>query len=456
MKDFIFLTLALLCLSGVAQADELADKVDRLAAPYVESKTVVGMTIGVIQGENKVVRGYGELSVKDSKVPDGKTIYEIGSISKVFTGILLADAMVEGRVSLVTPADELLPDSVKMPRREESSPIRLWHLSTHTSGLPRLPDNLAPADPENPYADYNGQQLAQFLQKFQPRKRPGEEMSYSNLGAGLLGELLASQQKTDYGSLLEQEIAQPLKMADTRVALDQSQKQRLATPHVAGGTVSRNWDFLKLAGAGGVRSDADDMLKFAEAQLHPPKNDLGTAINIAWQVHQQPIGENDFAMGLGWHVARDGATRWHNGQTGGYHAAIFVNRKVDAAVVILANTATHDIDTLAEQIMRMLAGSSEQPRKFAEVLEVSPEKMKRYVGKYQIVPGAVFTVTVKDDQLLVGLTGQPTFRVFPRSETEWYYKVVEATLTFQVDKSGKCNSVVLHQNGIKQTAKRIE
>ncbi|QDU86860.1 D-alanyl-D-alanine-carboxypeptidase/endopeptidase AmpH precursor [Pirellulimonas nuda] len=442
---------------SAADADaELAAQVDRLAQPYADSGTVVGMSVGVRKGDQSVVRGYGRFSADDARAPDGKTVYEIGSVSKVFTSLLLADAVANNRVSLVTPVDELLPAGVVMKRRDAALPIRLWHLATHTSGLPRLPDNLDPSDPNNPYADYDGRRLAAFLVTNQPRKKPGEEMAYSNFGAGLLGELLAQEQKTSYAALLESQVAAPLGLTDTRIKLSDDQQARLAPPHLDGGPKGHTWDLNKLAGAGGIRSTTDDMLRFAGAQLHPPEGKLGQAIDLAWQVHQKPIAEADFAMGLGWHVARDGDTRWHNGQTGGYHAAVFVSRKHDAAAVVLTNTATGEVDQLAEQLVRMLAGASEKPRKFDKRVVVAPETMERYVGKYQIQPGAVFTVAVEGDQLMVGLTGQQMLPVYPRSDTKWFYKVVDAELTFKVDRAGRCNTLELFQNGVRQTAKRIE
>ncbi|UUO07790.1 serine hydrolase [Blastopirellula sp. J2-11] len=456
MKTSATIAILFLLFASVAQAADLAEQMDRLAKPYIDSETVVGMSIGIIQGDKTVVRGYGELSADDSQVPDGKTIYEIGSISKVFTGLLLADAVVEGRVSLETPAEDLLPEGFSMRRSEKDQPIQLRHLATHASGLPRLPDNLKPADPYNPYADYTDQRLAEFLAGHQPNKQPGASMEYSNLGAGLLGTLLAFERKTNYESLLQERIATPLKLVDTGITLNAEQQKRLASPHIAGGTPGHTWDFDALAGAGAIRSDVDDLLKFAQAQLDPPAGKLGAAIDVAWRVQQKPLDKNDFAMGLGWHVARDGSTRWHNGQTGGYHSSLFVSRKLDAAVVVLTNTATGEVDALAEQLMRMLAGAEEKPREFAKQLEVAPAKMQRLAGKYQLAPGAVFTVSVQDDKLLVGLTGQPMLRVYPRSETVWFYKVVDATLTFQVNDSGRSVSVELFQNGVRQTAKRVE
>lgn len=437
-------------------AEPLPGLVDRLAQPYVESETIVGMTIGVIRGEETAVRGFGTFSGSDPRVPDGKTIYEIGSVSKVFTSLLLAEAVADGRLSLVTPVDELLPKGVTMPRREKTLPIRLWHLATHTSGLPRLPTNLEPSDPNNPYADYDGKRLAAFLNEYQPRKRPGEASEYSNFGAGLLGELLAREQKGSYEKLLKTRIVEPLGLDDTTIRLTADQAKRLAPPHLGGGTPGHAWDLGKLTGAGGIRSTVDDLLTFAAAQLDPPPGELGHAIDLAWTVHQKPIAPTDFAMGLGWHVARDGSTRWHNGQTGGYHSAVFVSRHLDAATIVLTNTATGEVDRLAEELMQAIAGMPVEPREFDPLPEISPEAMNRLVGRYAITPAFVMTVTVAEGRLMIGATGQSTFPMIPESETLWRHSAVDAKAEFEINASGECKTLYLLQNGLRQAAKRID
>jgi D-alanyl-D-alanine-carboxypeptidase/D-alanyl-D-alanine-endopeptidase len=454
IKSLAAAVAASLVATGAGAQPKLDALVDRLAQPYVDSDTVVGMTVGVIHGDDQAVRGFGAYSKADSRTPDGKTIFEIGSVSKVFTGLLLADAVVQGRVTLNTPVNELLPKGVAIQPRGDQ-PIALWHLSTHTSGLPRLPDNLAPSDPNNPYADYNGKQLGAFLNACRLRKRPCEVSDYSNLGAGLLGLVLAREQKTDYASLLQQRIAEPLGLSDTTIKLEEEQRSRLAPPHVEGGSAGHNWDFDTLAGCGAIRSTADDLLTFAKACLDPQEGELREAVGLSWCVHQKPIEEGDFAMGLGWHIAHDGQTRWHNGQTGGYHAAVFVNRPLKIAVVVLTNTATMEVDALAQDLVVACAGQNVKPREFEKAPEVSAEVLQSYAGKYRLAPGFEFTVSVEGDNLMVGLTGQPTHQVYPRSDTEWYYKVVDATLTFKVDGKGKCTAVELFQNGVRQTAKRI-
>ena len=431
------------------------DRIDRLVQPYLENEIVVGMTIGVLHREHKEIIGYGRMSKEDGRVPGGDTVYEIGSVSKVFTGMLLADAVLQGHVKLDQPAAELLPSGVRMPSRGKRA-ITLKDLSTHVSGLPRLPDNLKMVNPANPYAHYTVEDLYAFLNSYKLRRAPGEKSEYSNIGCGLLGHLLARRQNTTYEQLLRKRVVAPLNLTSTTITLNHEQQARLAPPHLGSGQLASNWELPVLAGAGAIRSTASDMLRFVGANLAPPAGKTGEAIEMAWEIHQKPITRGEFAMGLGWHVARDGSSRWHNGQTGGYHSMLLVNREIETGVVLLTNTATGEVDQLAQDIMRMIAGAKVEPRTFEKSLVVKPEVMQRYAGKYELVPGIVFTVTVKNNKLMVGLTGQPTFQVHARSETEWFYKVVEATLRFEVDDNGKCDSLELFQMGIRQKAKRID
>ena len=452
---FVALTQLLSNPSNLLAKETIASRVDPLVQPYLDNDVVVGLTVGILQQDKRSVLGYGHLSAADKRRPDGNTVYEIGSVSKVFTGLLLADAVRQGRVQLDQLAGDLLPKDVNMPAHEKRA-ITLQDLATHVSGLPRLPDQFTPADWTNPYADYSTDQLHAFLNRHQLTRAPGEKSEYSNLGMGLLGHLLAQNAKQSYEQLLRERIAKPLKMADTSITLNKQQQSRLAPPHSGDGKPAANWDIPTLAGAGAIRSSTNDMLRFAQANLSPPTSDFGKAVELAWKIHQKPLESGNLALGLGWHVARDGSTRWHNGQTGGYHSMLLVSRDHDAAVVLLANTATGKVDQLAEDILRMLAGAEVEPRSFEKSIEVSAEVMQRYVGKYELAEGIHFTVTVEDDKLMVGLTGQPSLQVFARSETEWFYKVVAASITFQVDDQGKCQALELFQNGVRQTAQRLE
>jgi D-alanyl-D-alanine-carboxypeptidase/D-alanyl-D-alanine-endopeptidase len=321
------------------------------------------------------------------------------------------------------------------------------------SGLPRIPDNMKFADMNNPYADYREKDLYAFLNHHKLAQAPGTKSEYSNLGAGLLGHLLSLKAKSTYEDLVRNRIALPLKMSNTKITIDKKSQSRLAPGHLGDGQPAANWDLSVLAGAGGVRTTVNDMLLFAAANLAPPKDKLGEAIEMAWTIHQKPIKKGDASLGLGWHVTPDG-TRWHNGQTGGYHSMILINRKTKSSVILMTNTSTSEVDQLASDILRMISGAKVAPRNFAKAVNVPAEALRKFVGNFELAPGVVFTVKAVDGKLMIGLTGQPSYQVFARSETVWFYKVVDATITFNVDRNGKCGSLVLFQNGIKQTAKR--
>ena len=131
---------------------------------------------------------------------------------------------------------------------------------------------------------------------------------------------------------------------------------------------------------------------------------------------------------------------------------------IGVGVVVLANTAAGEVDVLAETLIRILAGAHAPPREFqeSEIVTVSARVMARYPGRYELAPGVLFTVSVEDEHLMVELTGQSAYRVFPRSDTEWFYKVVEATITFKVDQNDQCNGLELFQNGVRQLARRVD
>src|SRR5215467_7311064 len=181
-----------------------------------QQKQAVGIVVGVIEPTGRRVVAYGNLANGDPRPLDGDTIFEIGSISKVFTSLLLADMVRRKEVSLDDPAARYLPEHVRMPERNGKS-ITLLDLSTHTSGLPCVAGNPKPKDPANLYAGYTVNDLYEFLSSYTLQRDPGSEFEYSNLGAGLLGHLLAYCAGTDYESLIRMRITAPLGMPDTRI-----------------------------------------------------------------------------------------------------------------------------------------------------------------------------------------------------------------------------------------------
>jgi CubicO group peptidase (beta-lactamase class C family) len=438
---------------AAAPADNsLSVRVKRLAQPWIDANKVVGISIGFLKDGRSHTVHLGQTN-DQGNTPDDDTVYEIGSASKVFTGILLADAVVRGSVRLNQPVQDLLPEGVTMPVWK-GRVITPADLSVHRSALPRIAGNMPMSKRDDPYADYSSSLALAFLNTHKLRHSPGTKHEYSNLGTALLGYLIAEQAKVDYDDLLQQRISQPLGMSATRVRPDAAMKAHLTTPHVAVGQPTKVWDFSDMPGAGGILSSTHDMLLFAEANISPPDNMTGKAIELAWKKHRNRDSTGP-AMGLGWHFAGDDTTRWHNGQTGGSHSMVMINRERGLAVVVLANTGVMELDKLAHNVMKTMAGLDVKAQSFEKTMRISDEVMQRYEGQYQLTPAFVFTVSVKRKQLIVGITNQPDQQVFPRSETEWFYKGVDATLKFQLDASGKCEALQLIQNGSVQTARRI-
>src|SRR5271157_2778321 len=226
MREALSFTLAMILFAAIAGAQSPPNA---LVPPDSEIRKIlveridtfhqgVGIVVGVIEPQGRREVAYGSLNQGDSRPLDGDTIFEIGSVTKVFTSLLLADMVQRGEVALTDPVARYLPSQVKMPERGGRQ-ITLQDLATHTSGLPRLPSNLNPKDPANPYADYSVDQLYQFLSGYQLTRDIGSQSEYSNLGGGLLGHVLARPAGMDYEALVKSRICEPLGMKSTGITL---------------------------------------------------------------------------------------------------------------------------------------------------------------------------------------------------------------------------------------------
>ena len=418
------------------------------------AKASPGIVVGIIDEQGTRVVSYGNPKQGSAVVVDGETLYEIGSVTKVFTTELLADMVVKGEVKLEDPVSKYLPASVKVPERNGRQ-ITLLDLATQTSALPRLPDNMAPADSNNPYADYTVEQLYKFLSSYTLTRDIGAKYEYSNLGMGLLGHVLALKAGTNYEALVTARLCRPLGMKDTAITLSADAQKRLASGHSRIGQPVSNWDIPTLAGAGALRSTVDDMLKFVAANLtltnaalkdamsmtHTPRVDVGPGMKIS----------------LGWHVAtsRGAELVWHNGGTGGYRSFIGFDKQRQRGVVVLSNSE-NGIDDLGFHLLEPKYPLEKMAKsKVPSIVPVKAEVLKQYVGRYQLQEQFFFNVRIAGDHLQVQLTGQSYLNFFPESEVKFFCDVVDAQISFQKDIPGKVVSLTLHQNGLDQVAKKI-
>ena len=298
------------------------------------------IAIGVIDQDGIRYYNFGSRNSTGAEVNE-HSIFEIGSISKTFTATLLADQVLNGNLNSDDPVNNILSDSVKISISGNQQ-ITLGHLSDHTSGLPRMPSNFNPANPNNPFADYTVAQLYDFISFYKPIREVGAEFEYSNLGVGLLGHVLSLQTGKTYEDLLSEVITVPLEMDETRITIDEKMKNNLAEGRDEFGHKAENWDFGSLAGAGAIRSSTSDMIKYISAQLGFTETSLSKAIELTHQKrhNKYPVkeGEDTIALGLGWIITpkSEGDIYWHNGGTGGYRTYLGFNKSLRKGVVVLA------------------------------------------------------------------------------------------------------------------------
>jgi D-alanyl-D-alanine-carboxypeptidase/D-alanyl-D-alanine-endopeptidase len=422
----------------------------------------VGIVVGMIGPDGRKVVPYGALEKGDPRVLNGDTVFEIGSVTKVFTSLLLSDMAQRGQVALTDPVSKYLPDSVRMPQRNGKQ-ITLQDLATHTSGLPRLPANLKPKDSANPYADYSVAQMYEFLSSYELPRDIGSQYEYSNLGGGLLGHVLTRYAGMDYEALVRARITVPLDMKSTSVALSPEMKARMAAGHDGKMKPVANWDLPTLAGAGALRSTANDMLTFLAANLGYTKSPLAPAMAAMLDV-RRPSGTPGLEVALAWHIYSrppDDTVIWHNGGTGGYRSFIGYDAKTRIGVVVLANAGTAaGVDDIGLHLLNakapLLNASAFLPAKERKQVAVDPKLFDRYAGRYQLAPNFVLTITREGERLFAQATGQPKFELFAEGDTEYFLKAVDAQITFEVDAGGAVNQLVLHQAGQNIPAKRID
>ncbi|MGA2153209.1 MAG: serine hydrolase [Bryobacteraceae bacterium] len=463
MKMIYRIAIPLMLLAAAARAQSPAPtdaEIRRILAERVDERhNAVGMVVAVIEPSGTRIVAYGKPAKDDARPLNGDTVFEIGSITKVFTVLLLADMAQRGEVKLDDPIAKYLPEGVKAPQRNGKQ-ITLEELATHTSSLPRLPNNFSPKDAANPYADYSADKLYAFLNSYQLPRDPGEKWEYSNLATGLLGHLLSLRAGKDYETLVVSRIATPLGMASTRITLTPEMKERMAAGYNAALEPTRLWDFQALAGGGALRSTANDLIAFLAANLGYKKSPLQPAMAAMLEV-RIPGPALNFQQALGWHIMQHNGRDlfWKDGGTYGFASFIGFDAKAKVGVVVLANSFSLTSGVADEVGLHLLDTSmplAGAPVKERQAIAVDPKILEGYVGRYQLAPTFFIAITREDDRLYEQATGQPKLQVFAESEKEFFLKGVDAQITFKTGAQGRATELTLHQNGLDQRAPRME
>ena len=436
MKRSILGVLLCLCTVALLSAKPPQDIQARLDA-FVDGSPG-GVSVAWVDKDGSAFFHAGSVSQGDPRPITPDTQYELGSVTKVFTALLLVESERLGRVSRNDAAARyLLPPGDA--DQAVLSKITLLSLATHTSGLPRLPSNIGPNPDANPdpYAGYDRPMLVAALRTDGPGAPAGRGMAYSNFGAAVLGEALASAWGTSYADALREHVLAPLGMSSTVLGLAGGAASAALAPGHLRGAAHGAWTFQAFAAAGALRSSARDMALFLGACLDGD----GKALNGANTAAAQPMYAADAGghIGLGWLITDDPERPvvWHNGATAGSHAFVGYCKAAGQGVVILVNDQ-RPCEALG---FGLLGATLPKPR--VDSVADAPS----YVGRYPLTPEFSIDIRVLDGGLLGQATGQPPFGMHPIATDRFSIVGVPAEISFERDASGMITALVLHQNG---------
>lgn len=554
-----------------AQTTEISEEVKNHIKERVDEGINAGIVVALIDGKNVEYFSYGKASSMPEDLVDENSIFEIGSISKTFTGVMIADEILKGKMKASDPLGDHLPATVKMPTRNGKQ-ITIQDVATHSSSLPRMPENFDPADDTNPYADYKIEMAYEFISGVTLDRDIGESFEYSNLALGMLGHTLELEYNKSFEEVLLEKIVNPLGMKNTRIVFTPNMKKHLAIGHDNGKEVP-NWDIPALAGAGAIRSSAVDMVKYVQANMGVIDSPITDAMKYTHKTAYEN-GKQQFKMGFTWMFENDDKIIQHGGTTGGYQAYIGFVRGTQKGVVVLTNDtseireiglkllddskelimpkksiaidmidkieeegvesaiafyhkskkenadrynlgenelndvgyeylgnkeyetalaifklnvemfpkSSNPYDSLGEAFLakgdtvnaimnykksveinpgneggiKVLEKLGVDKKDIVKEVKVSSDVLKKYIGKYQIAPGFFLNISSEGEQLFAQATGQPQFELFPKTSTEFYLKVVAASVTFEVDENGVAKSLTLFQAGREMPGKKVE
>ena len=410
----------------------------------VEDGETPGIVLGVLERDGSTrVLSYGT-GGEGARPLGPRSVFELASVTKTFTAAVLAEMVERGEVALDDPVARYLPDHVRVPSRGGRR-ITLLDLATHTSGLPSGPADYTPPDPDDPYGDFGVEDLYAFLSGHELSRKPGEAWEYSNLGYGLLAHALARAAGTDVRSLLRKRILDPLGMDMTRFELEGDVAEWMVRGHRRAEVVP--WWF-GAEGSGGLRSNAEDMLKYLKANVGRPETELERAMRAA---HEARIGSGrpGEGQGLGWR-ATDGAPRMvtHGGGSGGFESRISFLPEQQLGYVLFTNESMFQDDFATDLLRR---GVLDLP-----VVEVAESELERYAGEYEMAPGQAIVVRLEaDGWLTLQVPGTVRARLYPTSDTTFYQKRRLWRHTFVVDRTGRVEALLTDLGSSVRRAARI-
>ncbi len=457
-----------------------ADLHQMLVTRVDSQKLATGVVVGIVQLSGKQIVSYGVLGEDDKRPVDGDTEFGIGSVTKVFTALLLSEMAEKGQVSLDDPVSKYLPSGrVRMPTYG-GKPITLADLATHTSGFPLRPTNLVSGWTEQgemgqmlltEYKEYEGytpEDFYRFLSSYKLQHAPGSHYEYSNINYGLLGLALSYWARKPYRDLVQQIITGPLAMDDTRMELSPGMRQRQAksyTYYYSQLIAVPTEPLGPLDAAGAYYSTANDLIRLLSAVLGFVDSPLKRAMD-AMPKTLRPGGmppadarTGSSQIALAWNVYSDGDDEiiWKNGSVSGYRAFIGYDPKRRIGVVALANAQSgNGVDDIGLHILDERVPVDMSVPKFYKEVPVRAGILDEYVGTYRYSPTDTMTISRQGDHLYLSVPEQPKMKMFAYDTNEFFLKVTDAQATFGDVKNGRATKIVWHQGGQDSTGHRVD
>jgi serine-type D-Ala-D-Ala carboxypeptidase/endopeptidase len=458
MSRLLWIALSTACLltsnSSAQKILPTEDEIRNIIAERVDVQGEgIGIVVGVIGAAGRQTISYGQLD--DGLALDGDAVFEIGSLTKVFTALLLADMVNTGEVALNDPVETFLPTGVGLPERNGRE-ITLVDVATHTAGLPMMPDDFPPFD-DIAASQYSVAHLYRFLSRFELARDIGAEHRYSNAGYSLLGYALAARAGADYESTLRARVLDPLNLTRTALTLSPSLRARLAPGHDASSQRAAPFSFPVLAPAGGLVSTANDLLAFLSVVLGYEDSPLKPALT-AMLSQRRPGAQMGNEQALGWMITgeRDDQLIFHDGGTLGHASAVAWDPARKVGVVVLANSVI-SVGDIARHLLRPSLPLDRPTAAKQTEISVDATTLDDYVGRYE-APGGPFLIARENDFLTIVLPaswGLPKLRLRAESPRDFYTAELPIRITFQAGGNGRTSSLLIYppraQQGILAT-----
>lgn len=432
-----------------AQPDSL-DLQDLLSERIQHFEKSPGVAMAVLgpSGTRHFLEGVTDLN--QPTPVSARTFFEIGSITKIMTAILLTDMEMRGEVSLNDPIEKYLPE-IDNPI---ASKITLLHLATHTSGLPKRAD--ADDGSDDPYAHLAEDELLAFLSSFSTDHTIGDAGPYSNLGYGLLGVILSRAAGQSFEVLLSERITRPLGMGDTYVEFPEASELHQAVAHNSINQPISHWHFsAAYQAAGTVRSTLADLSRFAQAHIGMSDAPITGAIKRTYSVSYDTGGSDGRKRLMAWPPpiqSSRGEIYQYIGATGGSRCFFGFNPVTSEAVVMLWNSS-NDLSDITYHLLDPSMQLEEQ-RKLVPI-SLDSSGVSAFPGKYNI-GGDPVTIFLREDELFAQFEGESAYPVYPSSSTQLFYAVADAQLEFSDLQGGEFQLVELATPGKRTEGVREE